>query len=85
MGSLGFLLPKALWLSAAAIPLVLLYVLKTRRRRVRVASAAMFDLARREAAARDPWKKLTPETSLLLQLLALLALARDVNLDSVRG
>ncbi|MGZ3421895.1 MAG: VWA domain-containing protein [Polyangiales bacterium] len=75
MGSFALLLPKALWLAAAAIPLVLLYVLKTRRRRVRVASAAMYDLARREAAARDPWKKLTPEVSLLLQLLALLALA----------
>jgi hypothetical protein len=75
VGSFALLLPKALWLAAAAIPLVLLYVLKTRRRRVRVASAAMYDLARREAAARDPWKKLTPEVSLLLQLLALLALA----------
>lgn len=75
MGSLALLLPKALWLAAAAVPLVLLYVLKTRRRRVRVASAAMFDLARREAAARDPWKRLTPEMSLLLQLLALLLLA----------
>lgn len=65
---------RALWLGAAALPLVLLYVLKTRRRRVRVSSAAMFAVARREAAARDPWKKLTPELALLLQLLALLAL-----------
>ncbi len=75
MGSLGLLLPKALWLAAAALPLVLLYVLKTRRQRVRVASAAMFDLARREATARDPWKRLTPEVALLLQLLALILLA----------
>lgn len=86
MGSLALLLPKALWLATAAVPLVLLYVLKTRRRRVRVASAAMFDLARREAAARDPWKRLTPEMALLLQLLALLALvlafARPVSKGS---
>jgi hypothetical protein len=86
VGSFALLLPKALWLAAAAVPLVLLYVLKTRRRRVRVASAAMFDLARREAAARDPWKRLTPEVSLLLQLLALLALvlafARPVSKGS---
>ena len=79
----ALLLPKALWLAAAAVPLVLLYVLKTRRRKVRVASAAMYDLARREAAARDPWKRLTPELALLLQLLALLllvlAFARPVS------
>lgn len=75
MGSIGLLLPKALWLAAAALPLVLLYVLKTRRQRVRVASAALFDLARREATARDPWKRLTPELALLLQLLALILLA----------
>ncbi len=83
MGPLALLLPKALWLAAAAIPLVLLYVLKTRRQRVRVASAALFDLARREATARDPWKRLVPEVALLLQLLALIllaiALARPVS------
>src|SRR5207253_423083 len=59
------------------------YILKTRRRRVRVASAAMYVVARREAAARDPWKRLTPELALLLQLLALmllsLAFARPVS------
>jgi hypothetical protein len=75
MGPLALLLPKALWLAAAAVPLVLLYVLKTRRQRVRVASAALFDLARREATARDPWKRLVPEIALLLQLLALILLA----------
>ena len=71
----ALLLPKALWIAAAALPLILLYVLKTRRRKVRVASAAMFELARREASARDPWKKLIPELALLLQLLALILLA----------
>jgi len=71
----ALLLPKALWLAAAALPLVLLYVLKTRRKKVRVSSAAMFQLARREASARDPWKKLIPEVALLLQLLALIAIA----------
>ncbi|MEO7094313.1 MAG: VWA domain-containing protein [Polyangiales bacterium] len=79
----ALLQPLALWLAAAAVPLVLLYVLKTRRRKVRVASAAMYDLARREAAARDPWKRLIPELALLLQLLALillvLAFARPVS------
>lgn len=75
MGAFGLLLPKAMWLAALAVPLVLLYVLKTRRQRVRVASAALFDLARREAAARDPWKKLVPELALLLQLLALILLS----------
>jgi hypothetical protein len=79
----ALLQPLSLWLAAAAVPLILLYVLKTRRRKVRVASAAMYDLARREAAARDPWKRLVPELALLLQLLALillvLAFARPVS------
>jgi hypothetical protein len=83
MSAFALLLPKALWLAAAIVPLVLLYILKTRRRRVRVASAAMYVVARREAAARDPWKKLTPELALLLQLLALsllsIAFARPVS------
>jgi hypothetical protein len=72
---MSFLLPRALWIALAALPLIALYVLKTRRRRVRVSSAAMFVLARREATAKDPWKRLVPELALLLQLLALLALA----------
>ncbi len=71
----ALLLPKALWIAAAAAPLILLYILKTRRRKVRVASAAMYELARREAAARDPWKRLVPELALFLQLLALILLA----------
>lgn len=66
---------KGLWLLTAAVPLIALYVLKTRRKTVRVSSAAMYDLARREAKARVPWKRLTPETALLLQLLALILLA----------
>lgn len=85
MGSFGLLVPKAMWLAAAALPLVLLYILKTRRQRVRVASAAMFDLARREARARDPWKRLIPEIALLLQLLALLALAIALSRPVSRG
>ena len=71
----ALLAAKGLWLLAAAVPLIALYVLKTRRKTVKVSSAAMYDLARREAKARVPWKRLTPETSLLLQLLALILLA----------
>lgn len=85
MGSFGLLLPKAMWIAAAALPLVLLYVLKTRRMRIRVASAALFDLARREARARDPWKRLVPEIALLLQLLALILLALAVSRPVSKG
>ncbi len=76
---------RALWLGAAALPLVLLYVFKTRRRRVVVSSAAMFAVARREAAARDPWKKLVPELALLLQLLALAALVIAFARPAAKG
>lgn len=80
MGSLELLSPKGLLLLTGAVPLVLLYVLKVRRERRTVASTWLFAAARRDLVASHPWKRLTPERSLLLELLALvlfaLALAR---------
>jgi len=80
VGNLELLSPKGLLLLTGAAPLVLLYVLKVRRERRVVGSTWLFAAARRDLVASHPWKRLVPERSLLLELLALvlfsLALAR---------
>jgi hypothetical protein len=63
--------PRGLWLLALALPLVLLYVLKVRRRRVTVGSTWLWAAAERDLLAKSPFKRLVPEVSLLLQLLVL--------------
>ena len=70
------------WLSAGwlgllglLIPLTLLYVLKARRVRQRVASTWLWVEVQRELAARSPFKRLVPQLPLFLQLLALTAFA----------
>jgi hypothetical protein len=63
--------PQGLWLLTLAIPLVLLYVLKVRRRRVTVGSTWLWAAAERDLLAKSPFKKLVPELPLLLQLLVL--------------
>src|SRR5690242_17347039 len=75
MGPLSFDAPVGLALAALLVPLVLLYVLKTKRPRVKVASTWLWQAAARDAMARSPWKKLRAEASLLLEALALIALA----------
>jgi hypothetical protein len=70
------------WLGLT-VPLLLLYVLK-RRRQVRVVgSTLLWEQALRDLRAERPWRRLIPQVSLLLQLLALvagaLALARPVG------
>jgi hypothetical protein len=64
-----------LWLLAALVPLVLLYVLKVRRRRQKVASTWLWSAARRDVLARSPFQRLVAQIPLLLQLLALILLA----------
>jgi hypothetical protein len=83
--------PRGLWLLTLAIPLVLLYVLKIRRRRVTVGSTWLWAAAERDLLAKSPFKRLVPELALLLQLLVLalaaLALARPSRLarEDFRG
>lgn len=75
MGSIELLNPRGLWLLLGLLPLVLLYVLKVRRRREVVASVWLFQEARRDLVARHPFRRLLPETSLLLQATALVLFA----------
>src|ERR1700729_1801801 len=75
LGSLHLLDPKGLLLLAGLAPLVLLYVLKIRRQRQRVSSVWLWAAAQRDLVAKHPFRKLVPEVPLLLELLALAALA----------
>jgi uncharacterized membrane protein len=72
---MSFLSPLALALFALALPLVLLYFLKVRRRERRVASLLLWDPSLRDRQASAFFQRLQRDPLLLLQLLALLALA----------
>jgi hypothetical protein len=75
MGGLHLLDPKGLLLAAGLAPLVLLYILKIRRKRQRVSSVWLWAAAQRDLVAKHPFRKLVPEVPLILEILALLALA----------
>ena len=85
MGGLHLLDPRGLLLLAGVAPLVVLYILRIRRRRQRVPSTWLWATAQRDLVARHPWRRLLPETTLLLELLALAALALALARPSSRG
>ncbi len=85
MGGLSLLEPKGLLLLAGLAPLVVLYILKIKRQRVRVPSTWLWGTARRDLMAKQPFKRLVPELPLLLQILALVALAVALARPSTRG
>jgi hypothetical protein len=72
---LDLLSPKALWLLGLLAPLVVLYILKVKRQRLRIASTWLWQQARRDLMARSPFKKLVLQIPLVLQALALILLA----------
>lgn len=77
---MSFLAPLFLTLSALAIPIVILYMLKLRRRETEVSSTMLWRMVLRDREANSPWQKLRRNLLLLLQLLLLallvVALAR---------
>ena len=85
MGGLHLLFPAGLALLAAAVPLVVLYILKIKRRRQRVSSTWLWTAAQRDLLAKQPFRRLVPEVPLLLELLALVALALALARPSARG
>jgi hypothetical protein len=64
-----------LWLAALVVPLVVLYILKIRRQRRKVASIWLWAEARRDLLARSPFRRLIWQLPLFLQAVALLLLA----------
>ncbi|HEX2053738.1 MAG TPA: BatA domain-containing protein, partial [Actinomycetota bacterium] len=70
----GLAAPAALWGLALAIPILVTYMLRTRRPRQVVASTFLWGEATRNVAATRPFQRLRPSVLLLLQLLLLAAL-----------
>ncbi len=70
-----FLSPLALLLFGLSLPLVMLYFLKVRRRERRVPSLLLWGPAQRDREASTFFQRLQRDPLLILQLLALLALA----------
>jgi Ca-activated chloride channel family protein len=77
--------PRGLWILAGIAPLVILYVLRIERPRLRVPSTWLWSVAERDLVARRPWKRLVPQIPLLLQILALAALALALARPAGRG
>jgi hypothetical protein len=77
---MSFLAPLFLALSTLAIPIVILYMLKLRRRETEVSSTMLWRMVLRDREANAPWQRLRRNLLLLLQLLLLallvVALAR---------
>jgi hypothetical protein len=69
-----FLTPLGFWLAALAIPIILLYMLKLRRRQVQVSSTFLWQQLLRDQQANAPWQKLKRNLLLILQLIILAAL-----------
>ena len=74
---MGLLVPGALALTVLALPIILFYMLKLRRREVVVSSTMLWRQVLRDREANTPWQRLRRNLLLLLQLLilALLVLA----------
>ncbi len=77
---MAFLTPLALLGALLAIPIILLYMLRLRRREVVVSSTLLWQQILRDSEANTPWQRLRRNLLLILQLLILaflvLALAR---------
>jgi Ca-activated chloride channel family protein len=75
-----FLTPQALLLGLLALPILLLYMLRLRRREVVVSSNMLWEQLLRDRQANAPWQRLKRNLLLLIQLLILcllvLALSR---------
>lgn len=72
---MSFLAPAALGLLALAIPLVVLYMLRSRRQRFEVPSVLLWAGEEQFVSAALPWQRLKITGALLLQLLALIGFA----------
>ena len=85
---MSFLVPAALGLSALALPLIALYMLRSRRERVEVSSLLLWETAGDPLSSSRPWRRLKITPLLLLQLAVLaafvLSLARPFGAEEAR-
>lgn len=71
---MSFLTPLFLLLGLLAVPIIVMYMLRLRRREVLVSSTLLWQKLLRDREANAPWQKLRRNLLLLLQLLILAAL-----------
>jgi Ca-activated chloride channel family protein len=71
---MGLLTPINLGLAALAVPIIILYMLRLRRREVLVSSTFLWQMVVRDREANAPWQRLKRNLLLFLQLLILAAL-----------
>ena len=72
--TMAFLAPLALLLGLLAVPIIVLYMLRLRRREVLVSSTLLWRKLLRDREANAPWQRLRRNLLLILQLLILAAL-----------
>jgi hypothetical protein len=77
--------PAGLWMLGALVPLVVLYILKIKRQRLRVPSTWLWAAAQRDLLAKSPFKRLTPQIPLFLQILAIILLALALSRPASRS
>ncbi len=80
-----FLNPAGLWLLSALVPLVVLYILKIKRDRLKIPSVWLWSAAQRDLLAKSPFRRLVPQIPLFLQLAALILLALALARPATRG
>jgi Ca-activated chloride channel homolog len=71
---MAFLAPLAALVGLLAIPILLLYMLRLRRREVQVSSVMLWQMILRDREANAPWQRLRRNLLLFLQLMILAAL-----------
>lgn len=68
---MNLLAPAALAFGALAIPLIVLYMLRSRRQRLEVSSVLLWQRANESVTSAVPWRRVEPSPLLLLQLIVL--------------
>ncbi len=85
---MSFLVPAALGLSSLALPLIALYMLRSRRERVEISSLLLWETAADPLSSSRPWRRLKITPLLLIQLAVLAAfvfsLARPFGAEEAR-
>ena len=80
---MSFLSPLAFALIGLTLPLVLLYFLKVRRRERQVPSLLLWDAVKRDREASAFFQRLQRDPLIILQILALIALATALARPSI--